>query len=145
MMKSVTIKLLKWIALIIGAGVIVLLGMRAWDAERSPPLSIWHTYTPDDLRAGELGKLEWSDYLKAENALFDDVRENVTRKLEPEDRVPANRYYEGSPIYPGSFTTDWNRSYILEPDSATVGAVVLLHGLTDHLHNLLDALRAETS
>jgi alpha-beta hydrolase superfamily lysophospholipase len=141
-MKSVTIKLLKWIALIIGAGVIVLLGMRAWDAERSPPLSIWHTYTPDDLKAGELGKLEWSDYVQAENALFDDVRENVTRKLEPEDRVPANRYYEGSPIYPGSFKTDWNRSYILEPDSAPAGAVVLLHGLTDSPYSLRHLARS---
>jgi alpha-beta hydrolase superfamily lysophospholipase len=34
-------------------------------------------------------------------------------------------------VYPGHFTQDWNRSYVLEPQGAPTGAVVLLHGLTD--------------
>ena len=51
-------------------------------------------------------------------------------------RVPGNRYYDGSPIYPGHFAQDWNRSYILEPDGPPVGAVVLLHGLTDSPYSL---------
>ena len=48
----------------------------------------------------------------------------------------SNRYYAGSPIYPGNFEQDWNRSYILEPDGPPVGAVVLLHGLTDSPYSL---------
>ena len=54
----------------------------------------------------------------------------------PKPDVPGNRYYDGSPIYPGHFAQDWNRSYILEPDGPPVGAVVLLHGLTDSPYSL---------
>jgi alpha-beta hydrolase superfamily lysophospholipase len=135
-MKSRTIKFFKLLAILVVGGVVAVVGMRAWDAERSPPLAIWHTYVPKDLKAGDLAKIEWNDYLKAEKTLFDDVRTEVTQKLEPEDRIPSNRYFDGSPIYPGNFSTDWNRSYILEPVDAPVGAVVLLHGLTDSPYSL---------
>ena len=64
------------------------------------------------------------------------MRKEVTQKLEPEDRIDANRYYEGSPIYPPKFKYDWNRSYIMEPAGAPRGAVVLLHGLTDSPYSL---------
>src|SRR6185312_12768500 len=37
---------------------------------------------------------------------------------------------------PGHFKQDFNRSYILEPDGPPVGAVVLLHGLTDSPYSL---------
>ena len=53
-----------------------------------------------------------------------------------DERVPVNRYFEGSPVYPESFSQDWNRSYVLEPDAAPVGAVVFLHGLTDSPYSL---------
>jgi alpha-beta hydrolase superfamily lysophospholipase len=75
-------------------------------------------------------------YLKAEEAVFDAVRTEVTQRLPEEDRVPVNRYFEGSPIYPGHFKQDWNRSYILEPDGDPAGAVVFLHGLTDSPYSL---------
>ena len=58
------------------------------------------------------------------------------RKLDPEERIPVNRYFDGSPIYPGHFSQDWNRSYMLEPDGPPVGAVVFLHGLTDSPYSL---------
>ena len=64
------------------------------------------------------------------------MRTEVTDKLDDEAKVPGNRYYDGSPIYPGHFAQDWNRSYILEPDGPPVGAVVLLHGLTDSPYSL---------
>ena len=59
------------------------------------------------------------------------VRTEVTDKLEPPDRAAAEPLFRGSPIYPGHFAQDFNRSYVLEPNGAPVGAVVLLHGLTD--------------
>ena len=39
-------------------------------------------------------------------------------------------------MYPGHFSQDWNRSYVLEPKDVPVGAVVLLHGLTDSPYSL---------
>jgi alpha-beta hydrolase superfamily lysophospholipase len=130
------LKLLKWTAVLLVVMVAGLLGVRIWQVEVGPPLALWHTYNPDELKAEQLAKLEWPDYIKVEKTLFDDVRANVTDKLAAEDRVAANRYFSGSPIYPGNFSTDWNRSYIMEPTGDPVGAVVLLHGLTDSPYSL---------
>jgi alpha-beta hydrolase superfamily lysophospholipase len=113
-----------------------LLVARAWDSQRGPDLELWHTYVPHDMHADQIDKSDWAAYLKAEEAVFRGVRTEVTDKLDAEARVPGNRYYDGAPIYPGHFAQDWNRSYILEPDGPPVGAVVLLHGLTDSPYSL---------
>ena len=113
-----------------------LLVARAWDSQRGPDLEPWHTYVPHDMHADQIDKADWASWLKAEDAVFRGVRAEVTDKLDDEAKVPGNRYYDGSPIYPGHFAQDWNRSYILEPDGPPVGAVVLLHGLTDSPYSL---------
>src|SRR5918993_1869106 len=113
-----------------------LLAVRAYDSQRGAPLQLWHTYVPHEMRAAEIDKADWPAYLKAEDALFRDVRAEVVDKLEPESRNASNRYFAGSPIYPGNFKQDWNRSYVLEPDGPPIGAVVLLHGLTDAPYSL---------
>ncbi|HZX82084.1 MAG TPA: alpha/beta hydrolase [Reyranella sp.] len=113
-----------------------LLVARAWDSQRGPPLDPWHTHVPHDWHAGEIDKADWAAYLKAEEAAFREVRAEVVDKIDDEAKTPGNRYYAGSPIYPGNFAQDWNRSYVLEPDGPAVGAVVLLHGLTDSPYSL---------
>jgi alpha-beta hydrolase superfamily lysophospholipase len=75
-------------------------------------------------------------YLKAEDTIFNALRTEVTQRLPERDRVPVNRYFEGSPIYPEHFKQDWNRSYVLEPEGDPVGAAVFLHGLTDSPYSL---------
>jgi alpha-beta hydrolase superfamily lysophospholipase len=113
-----------------------LLAVRAWESQRGPDLELWHTYVPHDMHADQIDKSDWAAWLKAEEAVFRGVRAEVTDKLDAEAKVPGNRYYDGSPIYPGHFAQDWNRSYTLEPDGPPVGAVVLLHGLTDSPYSL---------
>lgn len=113
------------------AGLVVFLGVRIWDSQRGLPLERWHTWVPDEITAEELERTDWSRYLAAEQAILDELRAEVTQKLTPEDQVPINRYFEGSPVYPGRFADDWNRSHLLEPAGAVKGAAVLLHGLTD--------------
>jgi alpha-beta hydrolase superfamily lysophospholipase len=135
-MKTRVVKVLKWGAALLGASLLTLLAVRAYDAHRGAPLELWHTHVPHELTAKEIAKADWNAYLAAEKAIFDDVRKEVTDKLEPADRIDSNRYYAGSPIYPGRFEQDWNRSYTLEPDGPPVGAVVLLHGLTDSPYSL---------
>ena len=135
-MGSKLVKLFKWAAVLLVVSITTLLAVRAYDSQTGPPLELWHTYVPHELTATEISKADWAAYLAAENRIFDEVRAEVTQKLEPEARNPANRYFEGSPIYPGNFVQDWNRSYILEPDGTPVGAVVLLHGLTDSPYSL---------
>ena len=108
---------------------------------RDPPLELWHTVVPHELSAAQIDKADWKGYLDAERTLFDEVRAEVTDKLEPEARIESNRYFSGSPIYPGRFAQDWNRSYVLAPEGQPVGAVVLLHGLTDSPYSLRHVAR----
>lgn len=130
-MKRQVVRLLRIGALVVGVVLATVLGVRSFDAWRSAPLQPWHTYVPHELRAAEIAQSDWQQYLAVENAAFAAVRANVTQQLSEGERVPANRYYEGSPLYPPRFAHDWNRSFTLVPDGTPVGAVVLLHGLTD--------------
>jgi alpha-beta hydrolase superfamily lysophospholipase len=117
------------------------LGVRSYRALQGPPLQPWHTFVPSEMHAAELDAADWTRYLAQEQAVFDSVQANVTRKLDPDARVPYNRYFEGSPVYPWRFAQDWNRSYVIEPASAPRGAVVLLHGLTDSPYSLRHVAR----
>ena len=119
---------LGWLLLVVA---LTLLAVRIYDSQRGPPLELWHTYVPEELDADELEAADWPRYLEAEDAAFAQVRREVTEKLESEDRVPVNRYFDGSVVYPPSFVQDYNRSFVLEPDGEPAGVVVLLHGLTD--------------
>jgi alpha-beta hydrolase superfamily lysophospholipase len=125
------LRIVKRAALLAAVVLVTLLAVRVWQTERGPPLELWHTFAPLELSAEEIDAADWSAYLAAEQAVFDEVRSEVTAKLDPPDRTPVNRYFTDSPVYPGRFVQDWNRSYVLEPDGVPVGAAVLLHGLTD--------------
>jgi len=138
-MGGVKPTLKKWLRRIGAALGLILLTVfcvRAWDAWRSPPLKLWHTEAPHELKAREIDAADWDAWIKAENAVFDEVRTRVTEKLPPDDRVPGNRYFADSPLNPAHFAVDWNRSFVLTPEGAPRGAVVLLHGLTDSPYSL---------
>ena len=124
-------KALKWASALLVVAAIGLFGIRTYVAQQGPPLSRWHTYVPHEMKASELDAADWNSYLAEEAKIFAAVRTEVTDKLEPQERLPLNRYNSGSAIYPGHFAQDFNRSYVLEPNGAPIGAVVLLHGLTD--------------
>lgn len=136
------LKYLKRAALVAGIALVVLLGARIYDSQRGAPLDLWHTFAPHELTPEALDHAGWSAYLGAEDKIFGEVRREVTDRLPAEDEVPANRYFSGSPIYPGRFAQDWNRSYELVPEGPPKGAVVLLHGLTDSPYSLRHIGRA---
>lgn len=127
---------LKKLLLVLILVVITLLAVRTYDALQGPPLEPWHKLVPDELSAEQLDNSDWSAYLRAEQQAFVEVKQEVTDKLDAEERIPLNRYYDRSPIYPEHFAQDWNRSYELMPAGKPVGAVVLLHGLTDSPYSL---------
>jgi len=135
-MRTKAVKLLKWASALVAVSLLSVLVMRAWESQRGPPLELWHTFVPHEMSAKEIGAADWPTYIAAEQRIFDEVRREVTDKLGVEAQDSANRYFAGSPIYPGRFAQDWNHSYILEPDGAPKGAVVLLHGLTDSPYSL---------
>ncbi len=140
-MKATAVKVLKRVLVAVVTLFVVIFAWRAYDALRAPHLARWHTFVPHEASAGQIAKLDWAGYLDIEKKLFEEVRTEVTDQLEPGDRVESNRYYSGSPIYPGRFAQDWNRSYLLTPQGQPVGAVVLLHGLTDSPYSLRHVAR----
>ncbi len=130
-MRARLFKYLKITAGLLGVALLTVFAVRVYDTQRGLPLEPWHTYVPHELHADKLDTADWTKYLAAEATIFDDVRREVSQKLKPGDRVPSNRYFDGSPVYPAHFVQDFNRSFVLEPKGKPVGAVVLLHGLTD--------------
>ena len=109
---------------------------RAVDSQLGPPLQPWHTFVPDEARATAIDQMDWAAWMAAENRAFDEVRTEVSERLDESDRILSNRYFPASPVYPGHFVQDFNRSYILMPDGPPRGAVVLLHGMTDSTYSL---------
>ncbi|QRG06380.1 alpha/beta fold hydrolase [Xanthobacter dioxanivorans] len=135
----------KIVTLLIVAVVATIFVVRAVDSQRGPPLEPWHTFVPPELSRAQLATSDLAAYLRAEDTAFAAVRANVTDKLPPADRVRFNRYYDASPIYPGRFAQDFNRTYVLEPKGEAAGAAVFLHGLTDspYSHRHLARLYAD--
>ncbi len=127
------VKLVLIAAVVVGIG---LLALRSYRALSGPALQPWHTFVPVELRTSELDTADWSRYLAQESAIDESVRAEVSQKLAPDARVPINRYFEASPIYPARFAHNWNHSYVMEPDGKPAGVVVLLHGLTDSPYSL---------
>jgi alpha-beta hydrolase superfamily lysophospholipase len=115
-------------ALVLLAGFVAL---RAWESGRGPALRAWHTVVPPELGVQALDAADWTRFLAAEDAAFETVRREVSARLAPEDRSPANRYDPSSPLHPARFATDWNRSFVLVPQEPPRGVAVLLHGMTD--------------
>ena len=140
-MRQAVIRWSKRAAIALAIALAAVLGVRAWESLSGPPLEPWHTFVPAELPADEIARTDWKGYLAAEQAAFDEVRREVSGKLAPRARVASNRYFDGSPLDPARFSTDWNRSFVLEPAGAPAGAVVLLHGLTDSPYSMRGVAR----
>lgn len=140
-MRATVAKFVKRALALLLMVLVLVLAWRAYDALRAPALERWHTFVPAEATAEQIGQLDWAGYQQVEKKLFEQVRSEVTDKLEPEARIEANRYFSGSPLYPGRFAQDWNRSYVLMPTGTPKGAVVLLHGLTDSPYSLRHVAR----
>jgi alpha-beta hydrolase superfamily lysophospholipase len=140
-MRRVLIRWARRLALLSLVIVATLILYRVIDSQRGPPLEPWHTFIPDDARAAAIDKMDWAGWMAAEGHVFGQVKAEVSDRLEESDRTLDNRYFTASPLYPGHFKWDWNRSYVLMPDGPPRGAVVLLHGLTDSPYSLRHVAR----
>ncbi len=135
-MLARTARLLKRATLVVAVVLVTLLVIRAWDSLGGAPLEPWHTVIPQEMTIAEMDRASWADYIAHEDRLFSRLRAEIAEDLDPEDKTAINRYFEESPIFPGKFRTDWNRSYEIRPEGTPLGAVVLLHGLTDSPYSL---------
>ncbi|MEO8160235.1 MAG: alpha/beta fold hydrolase [Arenimonas sp.] len=110
---------------------LVLVGLRAWQSTKGPPLRPWHTIVPAELSADAIAHGDWKAYVAAETGMFELLHRRLQASLGPGDRTLLNRYNDASMVSPVAFGHDWNRSFVLEPAGAATGVVVLVHGLTD--------------
>ena len=53
-MRASLVRWLKRAVVLVVVVLLTLLGIRAYDLQRGPPLEPWHTYVPHDLHADEL-------------------------------------------------------------------------------------------
>ncbi|MFG1463881.1 alpha/beta hydrolase [Xanthobacter sp. DSM 24535] len=135
-MRRWLVKTLRRVGVLLAVLALIVFAGRGVDSLRGPPLELWHTFVPKELTPAELDRADWPAYLAAEQRIFASVRAEVTDKLPAHARVPFDRYFADSPIYPGRFTQDFNRSFVLEPQGPLRGVAVLLHGLTDSPYSL---------
>ncbi|MGQ3675509.1 alpha/beta hydrolase [Xanthobacter sp. TB0139] len=129
----------RWVRRVVVGLCIVLftiVGVRAVDAWRGAPLQPWHTFVPQEMSPAEMDKADLAAYRAAEDRLFVDIRRNVTDKLPARDRAGYDRYSAQSPVYPGHFAQDFNRTFEVVPQGEVQGAAVFLHGLTDSPYSL---------
>ena len=136
---SAILKLVLIVALVLAA---IFFAGRVAVSMRSSPLQPWHIFVPKELTAAQIDQSDWSSYLKWEGAVMDSVQREVSQQVPPEQRVSANRYFSDSPMHPSHVKTDWNRSFVLRPSGQPVGAVVLVHGLTDSPYSVRLAARS---
>lgn len=130
-------KRVKHIALSLLALLLLFLGMRGYQSEQGPPLHHWHTWSADEMQSDEIDRASFADYQAREEAIFQDMKAQVTDQLMDEEKTPLNRFNAHSAVYPAHFDTNWNRSFILKPQGDIKGVAVLLHGLTDSPYSML--------
>ena len=108
----------------------------ALDARRRhPDLKPWHLMVPNDLTASEMSDtFEFSRLLARENEAFATV-DAVEAAVAPEDRTPVNRFVVGSRAHYSQAGQNWNRTFELQPDVMSGGAL-LIHGLTDSPYSM---------
>ena len=124
---------------------VLLVGGRAVQAWLAPDLPPWLTVVPQEPDIAALDAGDWAGTVAAEQYAFQAARREVASRLTPAQRTLANRFFDGSPLDPARFATDWNRSFLLTPDGPPAGAAVLLHGMTNSpfsMRHLAETYRA---
>ncbi|TCC09193.1 alpha/beta fold hydrolase [Kosakonia quasisacchari] len=116
-------------------GIVFFIG-RVYQSEKGPSLQSWHRWSADEMRAEEIDRASFADYLAREDSIFRDMKAQLTDALSDDEKTPLNRFYAQSRVYPARFQPDWNRSQVLMPQGNIRGAAVLLHGLTDSPYSM---------
>ena len=131
---------LAWIVsavLLTGLLAFTILFVWAFESRNMPALEIWHTasLSTEFTARDATSKSTLQEYLDQEERLFLELEENIYDRVAPTEDLKFNRYRAGGPQDPGSWKTNWNRTFELVPEVIQGGAL-LLHGLTDSPYSL---------
>lgn len=113
-----------------------------------PPLQVWQERVPESEFTAKMadGSFQFDDYIALEDQLFVELDEYLIDLTDLDGHSPILRYVRGGPGDPATFTPNWNRTVVLEPDGPPVGGALLLHGLTDSpysMRSIAERLRDE--
>ena len=115
-MRARIFLLLKVVAALLVLGVLGLLGVRACDAQRGPPLERWHTYSPSDLTAGKSGSSTGRATSRPRTRSSTRCERRSRRKLDPSSGYPPiatskeARSIRGASRPTGTDPTSWSRT-----------------------------------
>jgi pimeloyl-ACP methyl ester carboxylesterase len=118
-------------------GIIVVLVFFVMHLESRPGLKVWHEAELDAEFTEDSDIDSLDGYLALEEQLFVQLNERVYDRIESGDRRQANRFYKGSLADPGRWSTNWNRTFVLDVELPQAG-VLLLHGMSDSPYSLLN-------
>jgi hypothetical protein len=68
------------------------------------------------MSAAEIDRTTFAGYLAREEAIFREMKLQLTNTLPDDQKTPLNRFYAQSQVYPQQFQPDWNRSFVLLPE-----------------------------
>ncbi|MEM8883815.1 MAG: alpha/beta fold hydrolase [Planctomycetota bacterium] len=123
---------LGWMAL---GALILLIAVISFVVGQQPELQVWHVakLKEEFSRKSEISTME--EYLALEDRLFEELQRKVYDEAPDETRSDVNRYTRGSRADPTRWERDWNRTFILEPETPRAGAL-LIHGLSDSPYSM---------
>ncbi len=130
----------RWLArvlLLIAAGVVLVMLVRAFDSRKQPDLQAWQrTILAEEFHVSDADPARSLEaYLVQEAKLFRELRVQLELSKVPDAEKLWSRFVRDSPSHPSSFDEDWNRTQ--ERVSPQIrGAALLLHGLTDSPYSL---------
>ena len=118
-----------------GGAVLIFFGVR--HLENRPDLSVWHTEKLKQEFTKDSDINSFNAYMELEERLFEELDKKVYARIAPEEKRPLNRYHKNSLADPGTWRTNWNRSFEFATSLPRAG-VLLLHGLSDSPYSLRD-------
>ena len=139
-MKKSIVKRSKQLAVILLVVIVTIFVLGAFDARRMPDLELWHTeilkseFTADESK----NSMTFQSYLENEEQLFQELRRKISDNVPDTAEYQLSRYFPNGFNNPGTFPTNWNRSFERIPSQIRGGAI-LLHGLTDSPYSLRKA------
>jgi len=116
-------------------GLLMVLALAIIQLESRPDLSPWHTVNLDKEFSVNQDVSRFEEYLDIEAQVFEQLDQQLYRKLPAGERERINRYSRGSLSDPAQWHKNWNRSFELNSTSPKAG-VLLLHGMSDSPYSL---------
>lgn len=115
--------------------IVVLVSLSVGYLENRPELAIWHEVELDTEFTADNEVQHFSDYLVAEEQVFQQLDELVYTHIPVGEQHLINRYSRGSLSDPGRWSRNWNRTFELPQETPRAG-VLLLHGMSDSPYSL---------